>query len=315
MPVSHQPWTKRRRVALALPLLLGGCMLDGQPPMPDLPRLQAARPAAPAAVAPTEPAAEGEHSGPPRKAPAVAPQPGLRARQQRLGEALAGKILQQRRPVLTGQRLRRVNAAMDRLRAAERESGLSWRVHLIHDPRPNAFTTGAGHLFITTAMVDLLPEEGMLATVLAHEMAHNIRLHVIDAWHKKQRAESARQYAREVLGPRLGEWAGKSLTFIVNTTFNVYSRAQENEADKDALVLLVAAGYPPGVVLATFDRMSRLFRDKPAHENFFYGNHPTYKARRWHIRNLIRAHFRKEAGLPPQRDNYRRRKPLPETAR
>lgn len=325
MPARPPQITWPRRLVLSLSLLLGGCMLNGQPLLVDLPKVQSARPATAPTTAPRHGGKDQKddgkddtatrRGGTARPAPAAAPDQGLRARQRRLGEALAGKILQQKKPVTSGPRLARARAVMDKLRAAEKESGLRWRVHLIRDPRPNAFTTGAGHLFITTSMVDLLPEAGLLATVLAHEMAHNIRLHVIDAWQKKQRAESARKYAREVLSPRLGVWAGKSLAFIVNTTFNVYSRAQENEADKDALVLLVAAGYPPGVVLATFDRMSRIFRDKPAHENFFYGNHPTYRARRWHIRNLIRAHFRKEAGLPPQRDNYRRRKPLPETAR
>ncbi len=232
---------------------------------------------------------------------ALKPRTISRAEQQKLGDALAGMML--RRLTLSRDEARRarLERIMARLRQAD-TSGFTWRVYLVEDPRPNAFTTGGGHLFVTTGMMDVLPEDGQLATVLAHEMAHNWLAHVVLAQEKKAMAQNAHRFSREVLEKKLKmAWLGKSLSFIVNTSLNTYSRVQEEEADAEGMDLLVRAGWRPQVVLETFERMKRIYRDQPAWKTFFYGNHPSYKNRRWHIQNLIRAHYRAQAGLPPPR--------------
>ena len=232
---------------------------------------------------------------------ALKPRTISREEQQRLGDALASVMLKRLKLSRDRARLARLERIMARLRKADR-SGFTWRVYLVDDPRPNAFTTGGGHLFVTTGMMDVLPDDGHLATVLAHEMAHNWLAHVVLAQEKKEMAQNAHRFSREVLEKKLKmAWLGKSLSFIVNTSLNTYSRVQEDEADAEGMDLLVRAGYRPQVVLETFDRMKRVYRDQPAWKNFFYGNHPSYKNRRWHIQNLIRAHYRAQAGLPPPR--------------
>ncbi len=232
---------------------------------------------------------------------ALKPRTISREEQQKLGDALAGAMLERLTLSHDKERLARLERIMARLRKADR-SGFRWRVYLVDDPRPNAFTTGGGHLFVTTGMMDVLPDDGHLATVLAHEMAHNWLAHVVLAQEKKALAQNAHRFSREVLEKKLKmAWLGQSLSFIVNTSLNTYSRAQEDEADAEGMDLLVRAGWRPQVVLETFDRMKRVYRDQPAWKTFFYGNHPTYKNRRWHIQNLIRAHYRAQAGLPPPR--------------
>lgn len=220
---------------------------------------------------------------------------------QKLGDALTDAMLKQVKLSTDEKKIERVRAIMRRLAAAD-DSGLRWQVYLVDDPKPNAFTTGGGHLFITTGMLDVLENDDQIATVLAHEMAHNRLAHVVLAEEKRQMARKAHEFSREVLEKRWNmAWLGKSLSFIVNTSLNTYSRAQEDEADEEGMALLVKAGYKPQVMLETFDRMRKIYRERPGLANFFYGNHPLYKDRRWHIENLIRAHYRAQAGLPPPR--------------
>ncbi len=220
---------------------------------------------------------------------------------QRLGDALTDAMLKQVRLSQDEKRLARVRGIMRRLAAAD-DSGLKWQVYVVDDPKPNAFTTGGGHLFITTGMLDILEDDGQIATVLAHEMAHNRLAHVVLAEEKRQLAKKAHEFSKEVLEKRWNmAWLGKSLSFIVNTSLNTYSRTQEDEADEEGMALLVKAGYKPQVMLKTFDRMRAIYKEKSGLSNFFYGNHPLYSDRRWHIENLIRAHYRAQAGLPPPR--------------
>jgi predicted Zn-dependent protease len=234
-----------------------------------------------------------------------------RAEQQELGDALTRVMLQRVRLSNDPRRLARLEAIMNRLRKAD-DSGFRWRVYLVEDPRPNAFTTGGGHLFVTTGMMDVLKDDGHLATVLAHEMAHNRLAHVVLAQEKRRMAHDAHRFSREVLEKKLRmAWLGKSLSFIVNTSLNTYSRLQEDEADAEGMDLLVRAGFRPQVVLETFDRMKQVYRDRSDWSNFFYGNHPSYRNRRWHIENLIRAHYRAQAGLPlPRPRNFGPRRAL-----
>jgi len=224
-----------------------------------------------------------------------------RARQQKLGDALAAKMLKKMRLSHDKAKTARVKKIVNRVAAAI-PGGLKWRVHLIDDAKANAFTTGGGHLFITRGMVDLLDDEGRIAAVLSHEMAHNMLGHVVDAQKKKAMARSMHKFSRDVLTKQMSmRWLGRSLSFIVNTSLNSYSRTQEDEADAKGMEYLVAAGWPPAKALETFDVLSKTYRDQPGLKNFFYGNHPTYAERRWHLQNIIKAHFRQQAGLPKVR--------------
>ncbi len=226
--------------------------------------------------------------------------------QQEIGNRLAERMLRKVRLSKDESEVRRLERLVARLAKATPRSVKDWHVYLVEDPRPNAFTTGGGHLFITTGMVRLLGDDERVATVLAHEMAHNTLAHVIYAREKKAMARDAHAFSWELARSTNMEWLGKSLSFIVNTTLNSYSRQQEDEADAEGLDYLVKAGWEPQVALRTFDVLAKHYHDAPELKNFFYGNHPTYTTRRWHLANVIRAHYRKEAGLPDvRRRNFR----------
>ena len=232
----------------------------------------------------------------------AAPERISRARQQELGDRLAASMLKKTRLSTDKAMTARVKKIVKRIGAVIPDSGLTWRTYLIDDAKANAFTTGGGHLFISTGMVNLLKDDGRIAAVLSHEMAHNTLGHVVDAQKKKAMARGMHEFSREVLTKQMRmRWLGRSLSFIVNTSLNSYSRGQEDEADARGMEYLVAAGWPPAKALETFDILSKTYRDQPQLKNFFYGNHPTYEARRWHLQNVIKAHFRQQAGLPEVR--------------
>ncbi len=230
---------------------------------------------------------------------------------QRLGDMLAKKVLSNARLARDAALQKRIGGIVHRLAAAARKENAwprRWHVHVIDDPRADAFTSGGGHLFITTGMVELLQTDERLATVLAHEMAHNLLRHVWEARKKKEMARKAHEFSHEVLARKWRmPWLGKSVSFVVNTSLNTYSRQQEYDADAEGLHLLIRAGYPPRAALETFDFLKRHFHQGGALENFFYDHHPLYERRRWYLANRIRAHYRAEAGLPPvRRANWRR---------
>ncbi len=52
-----------------------------------------------------------------------------------------------------------------------------WRVFVIDAPIPNAFVLPGGHIFVFTGLLPIASDEGGLATVLAHEIAHDVARH------------------------------------------------------------------------------------------------------------------------------------------
>ena len=56
-------------------------------------------------------------------------------------------------------------------------SAYPWQVFLLKTDKINAFSSGAGALYITEGLLDTLQTEAELAAVLCHEMAHQLLEH------------------------------------------------------------------------------------------------------------------------------------------
>jgi predicted Zn-dependent protease len=139
--------------------------------------------------------------------------------------------------------VRRVRGVVGRLvRAAEieplqREINLKvrgyrfeWEADVIRERQANAFCLPAGKIFVFTGILRVAADDGELASVLAHEMAHAL------AHHGSERV-ARRQGGGSILG---------SLH---------YDRLQESEADKIGLFLMPFAGYDPDEAVEFWQRM------------------------------------------------------------
>ncbi len=109
---------------------------------------------------------------------------------------------------------------------------VDYRFYFVDDPLENAFALPGGHIFVFRGLLDgPIRNEAELAFVLAHEMIHVDRGHsfaimrVIEALPEPIRNE-------------LGGLAG----FLMKRAF---SMSREEEADFEALKLIIAAGYSP----------------------------------------------------------------------
>ncbi len=119
----------------------------------------------------------------------------------------------------------------------------------------NAFTPGAGLIYVTTGLVGVLPTEAQMAMTLAHEIGHIEQSHVANGLRAAILASVGADAARSALR---GTGVSPKITqAALNTTFSVavngYTRAQESSADLYGLELMVAAGYDPDQAAKTFE--------------------------------------------------------------
>lgn len=143
-----------------------------------------------------------------------------------------------------------------------------WDFHTSSDPDVEAACMAGGKILIGSRFVDSLAlDDGELAALLAHEIAHAIAEH-----HRETLSEalfvSGRALPLEVVEERLASDLGLQLKLTQ------LARLQESEADQLGMVLAHAAGWP-------LDGMLRFYRKLAAHGGgtALIGSHPDMRAR------------------------------------
>ena len=127
---------------------------------------------------------------------------------------------------------------------------------VVRDRRINAFAAPGGYIGINTGLILRAENEAQLAGVMAHEVAHVTQRHIA----RQFAATSKNQYktiAAIVAGLLLGGQAGQAaiaagVASEAQRQIN-YTRANEYEADRIGLRLLVDAGYQPRGMSEFFD--------------------------------------------------------------
>ena len=127
---------------------------------------------------------------------------------------------------------------------------------VVRDPRINAFAAPGGYIGINTGLLLRAENEAQLAGVMAHEIAHVTQRHIARRFAKTSR-DQYKTIAAIVAGLLLGGQAGQAaiaagVASDVQRQIN-YTRANEYEADRIGLGLLVEAGYQPRGMSEFFD--------------------------------------------------------------
>ena len=139
---------------------------------------------------------------------------------------------------------------------------IQYRVHLIRDPSPLAFSLADGQIYLHTGLLARLDSEAQLAAVLAHE-AHHI------AMHDHIRANKSRRTKSNVFGGIAFAMAGANLhESMAGGTWGTaqyglslrskFSDSMEFDADAGSIGLIGRAGYAP---VASLQALNTIMQD------------------------------------------------------
>ncbi len=107
----------------------------------------------------------------------------------------------------------------------------------------NAMAAPGGYIFITQGLLDSLKDEAELAGVLAHEIAHVTRQHIVKAIRQANLIEGSEDLA-SATGHDVDQY-GKMSDFSISLLSKGLSREDELEADKQGTWLASRVGYDP----------------------------------------------------------------------
>ncbi len=194
---------------------------------------------------------------------------------------------------------------------------IGYQVAVLEEPTLNAFAYPHGSLYVHTGLLARMQNEAQLAMVLAHEMSHVERRHMVRyqrSVHNRQVGLTAAAIAAWVIIAHEqgeawedGKWGkaasigvlgnllvslGLELAFIASV--NGYGRNLEKEADYGAFEKLERAGYEPRQAAAVFELLQHGSGQSGDLEVFFFGSHPQLSQRienaeQWNAERLPQA--------------------------
>lgn len=115
----------------------------------------------------------------------------------------------------------------------------------------NAFSSGAGYVFITTGLLKRLESDDEVAAVLGHEMAHCENHHILRTYRSLQTMNIVGVIVGAATGG-LGQLGANAMSTIFNRG---YSRNFESQADHGGLLYAYAAGYDARAFVLTLKKL------------------------------------------------------------
>ncbi|XP_072294186.1 metalloendopeptidase OMA1, mitochondrial [Eucyclogobius newberryi] len=173
-------------------------------------------------------------------------------------------------------------------------SEVDWTVHVVQDPKVNAFVLPNGKVFVFTGMLDVVSDVHQLTIVLGHEMAHALLGHSAEQAslsHVVDLLSMILLTAIWAICPRdslalLGHWAQGKLTQLMFS--RPYSRKLEAEADEVGLQLAAkaCADVRAGPVFWQQMEMRDRLQGEPELPEWL-STHPSHKNRYTQLDRLI----------------------------
>jgi predicted Zn-dependent protease len=166
--------------------------------------------------------------------------------EKKLGEKFLQAVLQQLKlvgdPEVVGYVNRVGQTIVDHLEV----HNFPYHFYVVDSSALNAFAAPAGHVFMNRGLIEIMDDEGELAAILAHEIAHVQSRHIAQRMARAQKLNIA-ALGGLLAGIFLGGEAGAAVIAGsqagATSAMLSYSREDEEESDRKGLRYLEAAGY------------------------------------------------------------------------
>ncbi len=136
-----------------------------------------------------------------------------------------------------GVRLAQLNAGGD---------GIPWRFSVVRNLAPNAFSIGAGYIFVTEGAITFAQNESEMAAIIAHELGHEM------AGHFCSQASSDSRGLFDIFDSPAPE---RSVVVGAGSVRQTIDPRKEEQADQIAVAILRSAGYDPRALLQVAKRL------------------------------------------------------------
>ena len=159
-----------------------------------------------------------------------------------------------------------VNSIGQRLAANAGGPQFQYRFKVVNQSDINAFALPGGYIYLNRGIIENARNEGEIAGVLAHEIAHSALRHGTHQASKAYAANAGLQILGGLLGGRVGQNTAQILNTVggvgLNALFLKFSRELETQADVRGAQILAASGYTPADMVSFFNTLAKVDTSK-----------------------------------------------------
>lgn len=182
---------------------------------------------------------------------------------------------------LTNEGQPRVNRIGQRVARSSLRPNLTYQFHVVRDKEFNAFATPGGHIYITTALVNLANDDE-LASVLSHEVGHVVARHSLKTLQQSQMLGGIADLIGSVTGiagETAGELGSLAAQIVGSGLLSVHNREEEREADFLGVRTMHKAGYNTEGMVTMFQQMLRVGNRDSSLLGSIFSDHPDVQER------------------------------------
>jgi len=180
--------------------------------------------------------------------------------EEQLGEAVVAHLAPPERRCTDPTRTQALNDILTALTSAVPSPPYTFRVIVVNDATVNALAAPGGSIVLFRGLLEQTQSAEEVAGVLAHEVQHILRRHATHALLQyTSTGLLVTLLAGDVSGTSAYGLEGARLLSMMH-----YSRQNEEEADREGMRLLLAAGIDPAGMIAFFERLRKEGGDAPA---------------------------------------------------
>lgn len=201
-----------------------------------------------------------------------------------------------------------VNAYIDSLGRAiashTSRRSLQWRFAIVNASEVNAFALPGGYIYVNRGLIERADRMEHLAGVLGHEIGHVVERHSIEQLKKKTRTGVGVSVICNITDLCSSDLSRVVINVAGSALFAKYSRADEAEADSQAVVNVVNAGIDPHGIPELFQVLIAERRRSPNLFDTFFATHPLEESRVERTRALLSALEPRANGLATDDPGY-----------
>ena len=210
-----------------------------------------------------------------------------------------------------------INELGDTIAKRTSRADLDWNFFVVNSHQVNAFALPGGFIYVNRGLIEATSSVDELAGVLGHEIGHVIQRHSVEQMQNRQKIGVIAQLACTLTNVCESGVGQAAINIGGTAIFSRYSRADEFEADSEAVENVLRVGIDPEGIPSLFEVLMSTRERTPGAVEGWFSTHPLEESRIDNSRRLIEQSGAARAGdllkqLPSYVEFKRRVSMLPE---
>ncbi len=175
----------------------------------------------------------------------------------------------------------RANRIGQRVARTSLRPALTYRFHVVSDKDINAFSIPGGHIYVTTALMEMANDDE-LASVLSHEIGHVVARHSLKTIQQSQALGGLVGLFGSITGiagDTVGELGTAAAQIVASGLLAVHNREEEREADFLGVRAMPRAGFDANGMITMFQKLQRVSNSNSDLLGSLFNDHPDAQER------------------------------------